>query len=166
MADQLTFPEDMPTDFGLEVAIPSTPDNGRPVRQPHHSVATEPKRRRSSGAPKKASGSAAQLSFSEARNAPERIGKKIAVNDAQFTPQAPVQMYVHPHGGIWLGDAAAWLRSLETASVDLIFAAPPYNLKKAEWDTFASQQAYVEWSLSWIEQAARVLKPTGTLYIC
>ena len=50
--------------------------------------------------------------------------------------------------------------------MDLIFADPPYNIKKAEWDTFESQQKYVEWSLEWIEQAARVLNPTGTMYIC
>ncbi|MBI5567458.1 MAG: site-specific DNA-methyltransferase [Chloroflexi bacterium] len=74
--------------------------------------------------------------------------------------------YTHPHGEIWIGDAIAWLRSLASESVDLIFADPPYNIKKAEWDTFESQQAYVDWSLVWIEQAARVLKPTGTLYVC
>lgn len=78
----------------------------------------------------------------------------------------PRRFYTHPGGEVWLGDAVAWLRSLAAASVDLVFADPPYNVKKAEWDTFESQQAYVDWSLGWIEQAARVLKPTGTLYIC
>ena len=48
----------------------------------------------------------------------------------------------------------------------LVFADPPYNIKKAEWDTFESQQEYVAWSVRWIEQAARVLKPEGTLYVC
>lgn len=86
--------------------------------------------------------------------------------EQQSDPQAPQLLYSHPHGEIWVGDAVAWLRSLESASADLIFADPPYNIKKAEWDTFESQQAYVDWSLIWIEQAARVLKPTGTLYIC
>lgn len=81
-------------------------------------------------------------------------------------PETPSLVYNHPRGEIWVGDAIAWLRSLESESVDLIFADPPYNIKKAEWDTFESQQAYVEWSLQWIEQAARVLKATGTLYIC
>lgn len=81
-------------------------------------------------------------------------------------PQSPQVFYSHPHGEIWVGDAITWLRSLESCSVDLIFADPPYNIKKAEWDTFESQQAYVDWSLTWIEQAARVLKATGTLYIC
>jgi site-specific DNA-methyltransferase (adenine-specific) len=55
---------------------------------------------------------------------------------------------------------------LPDESVDEVFADPPYNIKKAEWDTFESQQAYIEWSLEWIQETARILKPTGTLFIC
>lgn len=76
------------------------------------------------------------------------------------------EIYKHPNGSLYLSEALTWLKSLEAESVDLIFADPPYNIKKAEWDTFESQQQYVDWSLRWIEQASRVLKPTGTLYIC
>lgn len=79
----------------------------------------------------------------------------------------PQLLYAHPNGKIWLGDSIQWLREeVEPESIDLIFADPPYNIKKAEWDTFESQQAYVEWSMQWIEAAAKALKPTGTLYIC
>ena len=78
----------------------------------------------------------------------------------------PQLFYLHPQGEIWVGDALTWLRSLGDESVNLVFADPPYNIKKAEWDTFESQQHYVDWSLEWIEQVARILKPTGTLYIC
>lgn len=85
---------------------------------------------------------------------------------ARLDVHTPALFYSHPHGEIWLGDAAAWLHSLPAGCADLIFADPPYNIGKAEWDTFESQQQYVEWSLRWIEQAARVLKPTGTLYVC
>jgi site-specific DNA-methyltransferase (adenine-specific) len=88
------------------------------------------------------------------------------INESQIDPNTPTLFYSHPHGEIWVGDAIAWLRSLETESVDMIFADPPYNIKKAEWDTFESQEEYVEWSLLWIREAARVLKPSGTLYIC
>jgi len=88
------------------------------------------------------------------------------MNESQIDPNTPTLFYSHPHGEIWVGDAIAWLRSLETESVDMIFADPPYNIKKAAWDTFESQQAYVEWSLLWIQEAARVLKPSGTLYVC
>ena len=93
-------------------------------------------------------------------------GQRLHIDPLTVTPQQPTLYYQHPAGQLWLGDAVEWLRSLETTSVDLVFADPPYNIKKAEWDTFASQQAYVDWSMQWIEQAARVLKPTGTLYVC
>jgi site-specific DNA-methyltransferase (adenine-specific) len=93
-------------------------------------------------------------------------GSFAQIDLAQTTPDVPNLFYSHPDGEIWVGDAIAWLRSLGSESVDLIFADPPYNIKKAEWDTFESQEKYVEWSLQWIEQAARILKPTGTLYVC
>ncbi|NJR50746.1 MAG: site-specific DNA-methyltransferase [Leptolyngbyaceae cyanobacterium CSU_1_3] len=79
---------------------------------------------------------------------------------------SPRSFFSHTNGEIWIGDAIIWLQTLESESVDLIFSDPPYNIKKAEWDRFESQSAYVEWSLKWIEQAARILKPTGTIYIC
>ena len=88
------------------------------------------------------------------------------IESSQLGATDPTRFYSHPNGEIWIGDAVAWLSALESESVDLVFADPPYNIKKAEWDTFESQQAYVEWSLEWIEQAARVLKPMGTLYVC
>lgn len=74
--------------------------------------------------------------------------------------------YEHPHGKLFQGDSIAWLGSLVNQSVDLIFADPPYNINKADWDNFESQESYIKWSLQWIEQAARVLKPTGSLFIC
>ena len=49
-----------------------------------------------------------------------------------------------------------WLESLEPASVDLIFADPPYNIGKADWDEFDSHDDYIEWSLRWIELASRL----------
>jgi site-specific DNA-methyltransferase (adenine-specific) len=93
-------------------------------------------------------------------------GPKGQIIDIQADGELPQLCYQHPNGQLWSGDSIPWMRSLEAASVDLIFADPPYNINKAEWDTFESHQAYVEWSTLWIEQAARVLKPNGTLYIC
>lgn len=72
----------------------------------------------------------------------------------------------HPNGKLFQGNAIDWLVSLETESADLIFADPPYNIKKAEWDNFETQEKYIEWSMKWIEQAARVLKANGTMYVC
>ncbi len=63
-------------------------------------------------------------------------------------------------------DVLDFFKMLPNQSVDLIFADPPYNIKKAEWDTFESQKKYIEWSLKWIREAERVLNRTGSIYIC
>lgn len=78
----------------------------------------------------------------------------------------PQEYYIHPNGNLWIGDSLKWLASLEPESIDLIFADPPYNLGKADWDKFDSHDDYIAWSLKWIELAARALKKTGSLYIC
>lgn len=88
------------------------------------------------------------------------------ITDRQAKSKTPKLSYAHPNGEIWHGDAISWLKKLQSESADLIFADPPYNINKAEWDTFASQQVYLRWSLKWIKEASRVLKPHGTLYIC
>lgn len=83
------------------------------------------------------------------------------------SPNCAAQLHYEARGGqLYAGDAISWMRSLEPASVDLIFADPPYNIKKAEWDDFGSMNAYVAWSREWITEAARVLKPAGTMYVC
>ena len=93
-------------------------------------------------------------------------GTYYQITNCQAEAKTPQRFYAHPHGELWLGDAIRWLQTRQSESVDLIFADPPYNIHKAEWDTFESQQAYLQWSLQWIQEAARVLKPHGTLYIC
>ncbi len=70
------------------------------------------------------------------------------------------------HGKLYHQDAIAFLKKLEDQSVDLIFADPPYNINKAEWDSFVSQKAYVDWSMEWITEAQRVLTHRGSLFIC
>ena len=74
--------------------------------------------------------------------------------------------YAHPNGMLYQGDAFDWLSGLKDETVDLIFADPPYNIKRAEWDNFESQENYIKWSMKWIIQAARVLKSTGSMYVC
>lgn len=82
-------------------------------------------------------------------------------NKAKFEPVFETEL-----GQLYNIDALDFLQSLESESIDLIFADPPYNIKKAEWDTFKSQKEYVEWSMAWITEAERVLKNTGSLYVC
>ena len=90
-------------------------------------------------------------------------GQRLAI---QSDPTGYRLQFVHPNGKLYQGDAIDWLSSLQSESIDLIFADPPYNIKKADWDNFETEEKYIEWSVKWIEQAARVLKKNGTMYIC
>lgn len=74
--------------------------------------------------------------------------------------------YVRKNGLLFTDDSLQWLKNIRDESVDLIFADPPYNIKKADWDRFDSQEQYIKWSMLWIAETARILKPTGSLYIC
>jgi len=110
--------------------------------------------------------------FLENVHAPTLFGKECYIGEIQeiderlVDQQKPQLFYHHPHGELWCGDSLIWLTSLEQGSVDLIFADPPYNIGKVDWDRFESHDDYISWSVRWIELAARALKPTGTLYVC
>ncbi|MEM9371847.1 MAG: site-specific DNA-methyltransferase, partial [Pseudomonadota bacterium] len=79
------------------------------------------------------------------------------------------------------GDCIEVMSGLPDASVDLVFADPPYNLQLKgnlhrpnnslvdavddEWDQFESFCAYDAFSRSWLNQAHRVLKPNGAVWV-
>ena len=73
------------------------------------------------------------------------------------------------------------MRGLPAASVDLIFADPPYNLQLRgdlhrpdnsrvdavddDWDRFASFDAYDDFTRAWLAAARRLLKPDGAIWV-
>ncbi len=79
------------------------------------------------------------------------------------------------------GDSVAALDRLPPASVDVVFADPPYNLQLEgkltrpdqsevdavddDWDKFASFAAYDDFTRAWLAACRRVLKPHGTLWV-
>jgi site-specific DNA-methyltransferase (adenine-specific) len=79
---------------------------------------------------------------------------------------SPHLYYEHKNGKLFLCDCIIMMKTLADESVDLIFADPPYNIKKAEWDNFNSHKDYVDWSIKWIKEASRILKHNGSLYVC
>ncbi len=67
------------------------------------------------------------------------------------------------------GDSFSVLNLLPQESVNLIIADPPYNLTKSfNGKTFAkrSSDSYEVYTRSWLSLASRVLKPSGSIYIC
>ena len=68
---------------------------------------------------------------------PQLNGKRISGNCEENGIRL---FYEHPNGKLWHGDSIEWLKTLPDESIDMIFADPPYNIKKADWDTFESQE--------------------------
>lgn len=70
---------------------------------------------------------------------------------------------------IHLGDALDVLKmDIADASVDLIFADPPYNIGKRfgeSVDRWPSDDAYANWCFEWIDLCLRKLKSTGSIYL-
>ncbi len=96
----------------------------------------------------------------------EKLQLELKYSSPKILPLEIEPFFRTNYGKLYQYDAIKFLKTLDSESVDLIFADPPYNIKKAEWDTFSSQKEYVEWSMEWIKEAHRVLKKTGSLYIC
>ena len=73
------------------------------------------------------------------------------------------------------------MAKLPAASVDLVFADPPYNLQLQgdlkrpddshvdavtdDWDKFASFEAYDDFTRAWLTAARRAMKPNATIWV-
>ncbi|WP_430910887.1 site-specific DNA-methyltransferase [Methylobacterium sp. sgz302541] len=87
-----------------------------------------------------------------------------------------------PLDEVLVGDCIAAMNALPPASVDCVFADPPYNLQLGEgsllrpdqsrvdavddaWDRFASFETYDSFTREWLAAARRVMKPNATLWV-
>jgi site-specific DNA-methyltransferase (adenine-specific) len=50
-------------------------------------------------------------------------------------------------------------------TVQLLFADPPYNIGKADWDRFDTEAAYLEWVVEWVRKAGPLLSEAGSLFV-
>jgi site-specific DNA-methyltransferase (adenine-specific) len=66
---------------------------------------------------------------------------------------------------IYHKDCFVFFSEIDDNVIDLAIIDPPYNMKKAGWDTFKSEKAFFEWTFSWIDALLPKLKATGSLYI-
>ncbi|MEM9709180.1 MAG: site-specific DNA-methyltransferase [Pseudomonadota bacterium] len=86
-----------------------------------------------------------------------------------------------PLNTILAGDCVAAMNALPEASVDLVFADPPYNLQLKgdlhrpdnsrvnavddHWDRFSGFAEYDSFTRAWLAAARRVLKPDGAIWV-
>ena len=105
---------------------------------------------------------------------------RIAEQPARFREAKTVKREL-PLDTILQGDCIEKMARLPDRSIDMIFADPPYNLQLGgdlfrpeggrvdavddEWDKFESLAAYDNFTRDWLEQARRVLKDDGTIWV-
>jgi modification methylase len=106
----------------------------------------------------------------------ERVRTRGKAAGAAIAP--PVSL---PLDSILRGDCIEQMRALPPASIDMIFADPPYNLQLGghlhrpdgsqvdavddEWDKFDSLAAYDRFTHAWLAEARRILKPGGSIWV-
>ena len=66
---------------------------------------------------------------------------------------------------IYLADVFDFLLKLEDSSIDLVIADPPYNMRKADWDTFKTEKDYFDFTYKWLDLLLTKCKPTASLYL-
>src|SRR5262249_1269298 len=95
------------------------------------------------------------------------------------TPRVSLDCTISP--AIVVGDCIAEMAKMPDASVDLVFADPPYNLQLQghlkpphdsrvdavddDWDKFSSFAAYDDFTRAWITACRRLMKPSATLWV-
>ncbi len=106
---------------------------------------------------------------------------QLQVQRTGMTPSGPAQRSALPLDRILRGDSTALMAGLPAASVDLIFADPPYNLQLEgqlsrpdqslvdavddDWDKFGSFAHYDAFTHAWLSAARHVMKPEATLFV-
>jgi modification methylase len=86
-----------------------------------------------------------------------------------------------PLDQVLLGDCMRLMRMLPTASIDCVFADPPYNLQlrgelrrpddslvdgvDEEWDRFTDFASYDAFTREWLGECRRLLRKDGTLWV-
>lgn len=80
-----------------------------------------------------------------------------------------MELFGNDENKIILGDVTRILEAqVSDASVDLIFADPPYNIGKnfnGHKDKWKDDEGYLEWCYKWLDLCIKKLKPNGSFYV-
>src|SRR5215212_5855054 len=90
------------------------------------------------------------------------------------------EAFGEPGAMVYVADCVDLMKVMPAASVDMIFADPPYRLSnggvtfksgslapvnKGAWDRSMGFQADHRFNVGWVREARRILKPDGTIWV-
>ena len=101
----------------------------------------------------------------------EKVGRPVCVRtpkrrarpkqpQIEATPAPP-----HLLNRVHVRDALDLLRELPPACIDLACIDPPYNLGKGDWDSWPTDEAFLDFTRQWIDELLPALVPGGALFI-
>jgi len=88
--------------------------------------------------------------------------------DIKVPNPKPALVFETQSGKLFQGDCIDLMNHLESDSIDLIFADPPFNLNKlypSKIDDNLKSEHYLAWCEAWAAECIRLLKPGGSLFI-
>ncbi len=80
----------------------------------------------------------------------------------------PPLVYKSKIGALYQGDCLELMPHIDSDSIDLVFADPPFNLNKiypSNIDDNLKSEQYIKWCEKWAEQCIRILKPGGSIFV-
>ena len=117
----------------------------------------------------------------EAHSARHGLARKLTDSPVARTVRAMKPANPIPCDAIVEGECLTGMARLPAASVDLVFADPPYNLQlsgelhrpnnsrvdgvEEAWDKFSDFADYDRFTCDWLKACRRLLKPTGSLWV-
>ncbi len=119
----------------------------------------------------------AHIFYEHPKEAASLLRERFAVYNTTFMPndrsenghgQQSEPVFETSRGRLYQCDCLDLLPTIPSESVDMIFADPPFNLRKNYGrlvDDDLAEEKYLQWSYQWLEELSRILKPGGSLFV-
>lgn len=92
---------------------------------------------------------------------------RTGVEQIENKMESPPIIFQTTLGRLHQGDCLILMQHMESDSIDMIFADPPFNLKKlypSGVNDDLNEANYLDWCESWASECVRLLKPGGSLF--